>query len=178
MGHLGKYLLSLKWSEEVFPLGVLGSCPQTNGWRGMVRSGWENSARPEALALSLDYNVPADVLVRETDWEKRRVLFTNSSGRTVRLIVVCSGYSRYTSLFIHPVHTEGNVYHQPVAGESSLITHWDNVFLNNPLGGTSALETWCLQSFIHAEFSSDINHMECCWVVCVPDILLLLRMES
>lgn len=63
-----------------------------------MRSGRENSARPEALALSLDYNVPTDVLVRETDREKRRVLFTNSSGRTVRLIVVCSGYSRYTSL--------------------------------------------------------------------------------
>lgn len=87
-------------SEEVFR-----SSPQADVRRGMV------SSRPEALALSQDYNVSTDVLVR-----RRKECFSSlihSSVRTVRSVCevdlfACPGPERYFSVL-----TEGNVYHRP-----------------------------------------------------------------
>lgn len=157
MNRSGKSLLS----EEVFR-----SSPQTDVRRGMVRSGWGNSARPEALALSQDYNVSTDVLVRRRK-ECFSSLIHSSVLRTVRSVCEVDCCLRVPDRSDISQCSQKGTF---IIGRSSLITRWDNVFLNNPSGEMAALETQCLQSFIHA-LQFYINQMECFGLcVCVPDI--------
>lgn len=141
MNRSGKSSLS----EEVFR-----SSPQTDVRRGMVRSGWGNSARPEALALSQDYNVSTDVLVR-----RRKECFSSlihSSVRTVRSVCEVDCCLRVPDWSAISQCSQKGTF---IIGRSSLITRWDNVFLNN------LQEKWqpwklsvCRASFMHYSFIS------------------------